>query len=65
MYALEAGCTVPFEYKDNVNYASVLGVLKCVHTWSGIGVYPRVLYRYARFPESGIAELIYLLSSQW
>ena len=65
MYALAAGCTVPFEYKDNVNYASVLGVLKCVHTWSGIGVYPRVLYRYARFPESGIAELIYLLSSQW
>ena len=40
------------------NYASVPGVLKCVHTWSCIGVYPRVLYRYARFPEGGIAELI-------
>lgn len=58
MYAFAAGCTVPFKYKDNVNYASVLGVLKCVHTWSCIGVYPRVLYRYARFPEGGIAELI-------
>lgn len=55
---IAAGCTVPFKYKDNVNYASVLGVLKCVHTWSCIGVYPRVLYRYARFPEGGIAELI-------
>ena len=58
MYAFAAGCTVPFKYKDNVNYASVPGVLKCVHTWSCIGVYPRVLYRYARFPEGGIAELI-------
>ena len=56
MYAFAAGCTVPFKYKDNVNYASVPGVLKCVHTWSCIGVYPRVLYRYARFPEGGIAS---------
>lgn len=58
MYAFATGCTVPFKYKDNVNYASVPGVLKCVHTWSCIGVYPRVLYLYARFPEGGIAELI-------
>ena len=63
MYAFAAGCTVPCKYKDNVNYASIFGVLKYVHTWSGIGVYPRVLYRYAYFPKGGITELIYLLFS--
>ena len=65
MYAFAAGCTIPFKYKNNVNCAGISGVLKCVRTWSGIGVYPGVLYRYAHIPEGGITELIYLLFSQW